>query len=964
MIALRHISLGLVALLLLVLGGAWVAPSVLEWNRYRADVSGLASAALGQSVRIEGRITLRVLPQPLLVAERVTVDASGGATVTAEQLLLRVALMPLLAGRVEARELVLRGADIRLPWPPDPAALALRAPSWLSALSARIERGRLQIGEVAVTGLEATLATNDVSGSFLSAGRARSGGRDWAFTARVSQPGGDGAVGLDLTLDGQGAGAVISGQLQPDGTMVGRVALRGTDLSQLVPAPSVPFRVEGRLTTGGGLVAADELAGELAGAPVKGAIALRLLPRVRLDVAVAASRLDLDAWAPALLGRAVGLQPGMPLGIDLSAEAALLGDGTLRGLRAAFDIADSAVEVREARALLPGEASLRLKGRLAPAGASRLRFEGEAALEAPALRTTLAWAARAGLGPVDALPPSVLRTAALHGQVRVEDGELAITEMAGQVDGSAVLAALAWRPAPRPTLRAVVTAERVDLDPWAASFWPGTGAPNLIAAAATFGPLALDLRLLAEAATLRGIAATDVTLDLAATPGRIEVRQMAAQALGAAASASLTLLEGGRIADAKAELKAARATGFTPYVVQALGRNFAARLEPLLRGALLLQLQAGGAPENLGLKLAATLADLRLEATPTLDLPGGRWAGTLTLRHPGAPRLAETLGQAGASAWLGDGSLALVAQLTGGADRLVAESFDLAAGGLRAGGALRLDRGDVPRLSGRIAAEGLMLPWPYPRSPDPLPIEGLLGWEAELQLTARSVSLSRERVLADATATLALVRGQLQLSDLTATLAGGRLTGSLAFDAAARPPVLAVQAGLRGGQISAPVFDTAIDLAGGVLDGAARLSAAGFSPAGLLASLGGTVSLSGRDGMLTGFDLARMGARLEETDLRAALAGGATAFDQLSLEAGIENGGLLLRRAALAGRAGTATAAGTIDLTRALLALRLAFLPAVPDPPEIGLRLSGPADMPERVPELAGAVRWRAEHPP
>jgi hypothetical protein len=964
MIALRHISLGLVALLLLLAGGAWLAPTVLEWNRYRADVSGLASAALGQKVRIEGRVTLRVLPQPLLVAERVTVDASAGATVTAEQLLLRVALMPLLAGRVEARELVLRGADIRLPWPPDPAALALRTPSWLSALSARIERGRLQIGEVAVTGLEATLATNDVSGSFLSTGRARSGGRDWAFTARVSQPGGDGAVGVDVTLDGQGAGAVISGQLQPDGTMLGRVALRGTDLSQLVPAPSVPFRVEGRLTTGDGLVAADELAGDLAGAPVKGAIALRLLPRLRLDVAVAASRLDLDAWAPALLRGAAGLPPGMPLGIDLSAEAAVLGDGTLRGLRAAFDIAEGKVEVREARALLPGEANLRLKGRIAPGAAGRHRFDGEAALDAPALRTTLSWAARAGFGPVDALPPSVLRTAALHGQVRVEDGELTIADMAGQVDGSALVAALSWRPAPRPTLRAVVTAERVDLDPWAASFLPATGAPDLIATAATFGPLALDLRLSAEAATLRGIAATDLRLDLAAAPGRIEVRQMAAQALGAAASASFTLLEGGRVADGKAELKADRATGLTPHVVQALGPNLAARLEPLLRGALLLQLQAGGAPENLGLKLAASLADLRLEATPTLDLPGGRWAGTLTLRHPGAPRLAETLGQAGASAWLGDGSLALVAQLTAGADRLVAESFDLSAGGLRAGGALRLDRGEVPRLSGRIAAEGLMLPWPYPRSPDPLPIEALLGWEAELTLTARSVSLSRERVLEDATATLALARGQLHLADLTATLARGRLTGSLTFDAAARPPTLVVQGGVRGGQISAPVFDTAIDLAAGVLDGAGRLSAAGFSPAGLLASLGGSMSLSVRDGALAGIGLARMGPRLEEADLRAALAGGRTEFDRLSLEGEVQNGGLLLRQAAVSGHAGTATATGTIDLTRALLGLRLVVVPPVTNPPEIGLRLSGPADSPERVPELAGAVRWRAEHPP
>ena len=78
------------------------------------------------------------------------------------------------------------------------------------------------------------------------------------FTARVTQPGGDGAVGINVTLDGQGdvlgVGATLAGQMQADGTMQGRIAGRGPDLSQLLPAPPVTFQAEGRLSIGGGLV--------------------------------------------------------------------------------------------------------------------------------------------------------------------------------------------------------------------------------------------------------------------------------------------------------------------------------------------------------------------------------------------------------------------------------------------------------------------------------------------------------------------------------------------------------------------------------------------------------------------------------------------------------------------------------------------------------------------------------------
>jgi len=979
--ALRHLSIGIVALLGVLLAGVWLVPPWLDWNRYRGDVARLATAALGQQVRIDGPISLRLLPQPLLIAGGVSVaEGAAGATVTADELRLRVALGPLLAGRVDARELVLRRADIRLPWPLDPAALALRTPSWLSSLSARIEDGRLRVGEVEVSGIEATLATNDVSGSFVSAGRGRIGGREWVFTARVSRPGGDGAVGVDVTLDGQGEvqgmGAVVSGQMQPDGTMLGRIAARGPDMSQLLPAPSVPFRGEGRLSVGGGLVAADEMVGEIAGSPVQGAVALRLSPRLRLDVAVTASRLDLDAWAPALLRGARGGSIGwLPVGIDLSAEAAVLGGGTVRALRGAFDVGDGVVVVREVRAVLPGEAALTLAGRIALAGGGQggeggQRFAGQGSLTAPALRTTLDWAAAAwaagnesaGAALLEKLPPGVLRTAQIAAAVVVEPGMVALSEVAGRVDGAALAANLTLRTGVKPSLVALVALDRLELDPWLPVRWPGIGA-----LATGLGAFALDLKLEAERAAWRGVEIAKLSLDLAGEPGRLLLRRLEARALGAVVSLAGTLMEGGRVADARLEVQAARADSLAVLFSGRLDGMLAgleARVPALLRGGLVLQAQAGGAAEALGIMLTATLGDIRVEATPTLNLGSGAWAGALTLRHPGAPRLAEMLGLAGAPAWLGDGSFALVAQLAGGPAFLSAEQFDLAAGGLRAAGSLRLDGSAVPRLSGRVVAEALPLPLPYARAPDPLPVAFLSGWEAEVRLEAGRVLLGREKLLDDASATLSLAGGTLRLDGLTGRMGGGVVNGALRFEAGAKPPALALDVTVAGAIVSAAVLDAPIDIIAGTVDVAVQLQTAGFSPAGMLAGLSGKVRVQGRDGVVSGFELARMGPRLDEADLRAAVSDGTTAFERLDIEAQLQSGALTLARAAMAGPAGTATATGTVDLTRAVLALRLALVPTVPEPPEIGLRVTGPVDDAERVPELAEAVRWRAEHPP
>ena len=96
-------------------------------------------------------------------------DAGDGVTLTARELRLRVALGPLLAGQVDARELAVSGADLSLPWPPAPGALGQRPPAWLTGLQARLEDSRVAVGGLVLTGIGSTLAVDADTGTLSAA---------------------------------------------------------------------------------------------------------------------------------------------------------------------------------------------------------------------------------------------------------------------------------------------------------------------------------------------------------------------------------------------------------------------------------------------------------------------------------------------------------------------------------------------------------------------------------------------------------------------------------------------------------------------------------------------------------------------------------------------------------------------------------------------------------------------------
>jgi hypothetical protein len=958
----RRLAVPLLVLLALLGAGLWVAPRLIDWEAWRADLAEVAAARLGRPVTLEGPIALVLLPNPRVEAGAVTVGDDGdGVTVAARAMRLRLDLGALLAGgRLEPREIVLVGGEIRLPWPPG-ALPSFRPPPWLTTLDARLEDCRVLIGGLQLEKLNARLVTGGVAEALVTEGSFAWRGQAVRFSGQLGRAGFDGIAPLDLGLAVGGATLSARGVLMPAGGFEGRMDAAGNDLSALVPAPAVPFRASSRFTAAADLLAADDLALDLGGQPARGALTLRLDPALRLDIALSASRLDLDAWVAALragLGRD-GAPRTVPVSVDLSAEATSLAGVPLRRLRVGAFLEGERLTLSDVSAVLPGDTAVELAGATAgPRLEAVLRFAGAD------LRATLD-----ALGlPVAGTDPARLRSGEGRFRLALQEGEANFSDLVATLDGAKVTGAGVLRPGARLSVGLGLFFDRLDLDgllPEAAEW------PSLVnRAAASFD---LNFRLAAERVVWRGATGDRASLDATVEAGRLALRRLAFRLgeVDAVLSGNAALGASPRLSDISVELN-----GSDGAALRALVPDGAAGLLPLDGHALALRLSGGGPPDALALRAEAEMGDLRVETAGTVNAAQPRLSGgTLTLRHPGAPRLlAPLLGEA-ATAWLGQGSFSLiVAALGGDARALGAESFDLVAGEMRLRGAgvgLSFE-GPRPRLSGRLAAERLPLPALLGRGDRPLELRRLAALDAELAVEAAQAEAPGLPPLERVSAALALSAGTLRLDNLQARLAGGALRGALAVEGAAEPPRVALDASLAGAAIAGPLFGgLPLDLAAGKADARAALAASGHSEAALLATLNGELAFHVRGGILNGYDLGAVQAAASalpelaeaEAALRRALAGGATEFERLEGTARFVDGRATLDGASLSTEGGAVVSVtGTVDLGRGggALDLRFAARP-VAEAPEIGLRVAGAAPELQRLPELAPFLRWRAE---
>jgi len=934
-----------VALAVVAAAALWFAPRLVDEAVLRARLAAIASDRLVRPVTLAGPIYLQLLPEPRLEATEIAIGApDDNLAASARGLRLTLDTAALLRGRIEPRELVIVGAELRLPWPPT-ALLELRPPPWLAAFEARLEDSRVTIGALELEALAMRLSSGGANAALWGEGRFALRGKPVRFAGHLGRPGLDGAAPLDANLAAAGGEVSIAGILGAAGEFEGDVAAAGSDLAAFLPAPSGPFEARGRLVADAELVAIDPLNISLGRQTVRGAASLRLDAAPRLDLALTAGRIDLDAWIAALRQ---GGWPALPISLDLSAEAARLGGLAVRRLRSGVQFTADRLAITDAMMTLPGDTLLEAEG--ASAGP---RLELAVRVATGALRPLLE---AVGLQlPAD---PARLRRGEARFRLALDGTDASFSELDGRIDDMRVTGSGAYRAAPRPTLGLGLTIDRLTLE--------GLLPTPLGLAREALAGIDLNLRVAADRASWLGVGVERATLDAGLDNGRLAVRRLGFRlgeldvTAGGVAELAPTL----RLTDLAIEANGASGPALASLLPAALRPFLPAAGQPVL-----LRASGAGGVEAVAVKLEADIETLRLEATGTLDLPASRAAGTATLRHPGAARLLAPLLGADAGGWLGDGSLALITVLAASPASVAMEHVDLVAGALRGRGKITLGLdGPRPLVSGRFAAERLQLPL-LPAADAPIGFAGLRRLDADLALEAEEVAIGGRPVLEAGAAAVRLTDGALAIDLTRGRLGGGALAGAVSWapDEAASGGRLAVRATLADATVTAPLAGLPFDLTAGLLGGTLAVAGHGASAHGILASLSGEAAVEARDGVLAGLDLRALLAATAlpalpaaEAGLRDALAGGGTAFEALTVKANLADGRAMLAGTVGLPEASPAAIAGTLDLARGALDLRFALRPAEAGP-EVALRASGPWAAPRRLPELAPYLRWRAE---
>src|SRR5262249_23603439 len=98
-------------IVVVLLGGALVAPSFIDWNKYKPQIVAQLENATGHVYDIQGPLSLSILPAPHVIIGSLSIKApqgQGGPTLlTLDRASVSVDLLPLIQGQVHVSSVTL-----------------------------------------------------------------------------------------------------------------------------------------------------------------------------------------------------------------------------------------------------------------------------------------------------------------------------------------------------------------------------------------------------------------------------------------------------------------------------------------------------------------------------------------------------------------------------------------------------------------------------------------------------------------------------------------------------------------------------------------------------------------------------------------------------------------------------------------------------------------------------------------
>ena len=119
----RKVLIAIVSLVIVLAAAVLVVPSLIDWNGYKPEIQAAARDATGRELKIQGDLSMSILPTPTLSVADVSLANVEGATTanmaSLDSLDVSVALFPLLSGDIRVTSVTLVKPVITLEKLPD-----------------------------------------------------------------------------------------------------------------------------------------------------------------------------------------------------------------------------------------------------------------------------------------------------------------------------------------------------------------------------------------------------------------------------------------------------------------------------------------------------------------------------------------------------------------------------------------------------------------------------------------------------------------------------------------------------------------------------------------------------------------------------------------------------------------------------------------------------------------------------